>query len=58
MSSIEANALRLKPEVNATIVVIVVVTVEIMADNHTLFRSHSAYKGYCRRHNYKQKNIS
>ena len=41
MSSIDAKALMLKPVVNVTIVVtVVVVTVEIMADNRYLFRCH------------------
>ena len=47
ISSIVANTPKLVPVVNVTIVVtVVVVTVEIMADNQTLFRRQDAYKVY------------
>jgi hypothetical protein len=58
IKSTVANMPRLAPVVNVTIVVtVVVVTVEIMADNQTLFRHKYTYKVYGRRHNQKQENI-
>jgi hypothetical protein len=55
--SIVAITPREAPPVSVTIVVtVVVVTVEIMADNQTLFRRQGVYKVYGRQHQ-EQKNI-